>query len=91
MDNIGKSAPAGKGDRPRRVKGDKYRDNYDSIVWKSEPKEKIRPIFVVCTRCYGVGFVLFESFEFAGFEEPTGLIRTKCEMCDGTGEIIKRQ
>jgi hypothetical protein len=25
---------AGKGDRPRKVDGPKYRDNYDSIVWK---------------------------------------------------------
>jgi hypothetical protein len=25
---------AGKGDRPRKVNGPKYRSNYDSIVWK---------------------------------------------------------
>lgn len=51
-------------------------------------EEKIRPIFVVCPTCEGVGFVLFESFEFAGFEEPRGLMRAKCEKCNGSGEII---
>jgi hypothetical protein len=39
MDNIGKSAPAGKGDRPRKVKGDKYRNNYDSIKWKKKHRD----------------------------------------------------
>jgi len=28
--------PNGKGDRPRKVNGPKYRDNYDSIVWKKK-------------------------------------------------------
>lgn len=51
-------------------------------------EEKVRPIFVVCPTCEGVGFVLFESFEFAGFEEPRGLIRANCEGCGGTGEIM---
>jgi hypothetical protein len=31
---------AGKGDKPRPVKGDKYRDNYDRIFSKKE-KEKV--------------------------------------------------
>ncbi len=26
---------AGKGDRPRRVNGTKYRDNYDNIKWSN--------------------------------------------------------
>jgi len=51
-------------------------------------EEKVRPIFVVCPNCEGVGFVLFESFEFAGFEEPRGLIRANCEKCGGSGEIM---
>lgn len=51
-------------------------------------KEKARPTFVVCPTCEGVGFVLFESMEFAGFEEPRGLIRANCEKCDGSGEIM---
>ena len=51
-------------------------------------EEKARPIFVVCPTCDGVGFVLFESFEFAGFEEPRGLIRANCEKCGGSGEIV---
>jgi hypothetical protein len=28
------SRPNGKGDRPRKVNGPKYRDNYDAIKWK---------------------------------------------------------
>ena len=51
-------------------------------------EEQTRPIFVVCPTCEGVGFVLFESMVFAGFEEPRGLIRAKCEKCGGIGEII---
>jgi hypothetical protein len=37
---------AGKGDRPRKVNGPKYRENYDAIKWKpknpkpNEPKTK---------------------------------------------------
>jgi hypothetical protein len=50
--------------------------------------EKARPIFVVCPTCDGVGFILFESIAFAGIEEPDGLIRSKCDMCGGTGEIV---
>jgi hypothetical protein len=30
------SRPNGKGDRPRKVDGSKYRDNYDQIVWKNK-------------------------------------------------------
>jgi len=51
-------------------------------------EEKIRPIFVVCPDCDGVGFVLFESMGL-GFEEPTGFIREKCKMCGGSGEITE--
>ena len=61
----------------------KGKKEYDYAI-----KEKIRPIFVLCPTCDGVGFVLFESFEFAGFEEPMGLIRAKCEKCGGAGEVI---
>jgi DnaJ-class molecular chaperone len=52
-------------------------------------EEKIRPIFVVCPTCEGVGFVLFESIAFDKIEEPSGLIRAKCERCGGSGEIVK--
>ena len=38
-----------------------------------------RKTFVVCTLCEGVGFVLFK--------EPDGLVKEKCEMCGGIGEI----
>lgn len=31
---------AGKGDRPRRVNGPKYRDNYDAIKWKKPETPK---------------------------------------------------
>lgn len=51
-------------------------------------EEKARPIFVVCPTCEGAGFVLFESMEFSGFEEPRGIIRAKCEKCGGFGEIM---
>ena len=51
-------------------------------------EERARPIFVVCPTCDGVGFVLFESIAFAGIEEPDGIIRVKCDMCGGTGEIM---
>jgi hypothetical protein len=37
MSTIGKSAPAGKGDRPRKVDGHKYRKNYDIIQWNKYP------------------------------------------------------
>ena len=47
-----------------------------------------RPVFINCPRCEGVGFILFESIIFVGFEEPIGLIRAKCEICGGDGEII---
>jgi len=30
------SRPNGKGDRPRKVNGPKYRSNYDSIAWKKK-------------------------------------------------------
>lgn len=49
--------------------------------------EKIRPIFFICPRCEGVGFIMFDSIGFIGFDEPTGLIKIKCEICDGIGEI----
>jgi hypothetical protein len=42
-------------------------------------KHLTRQVFVVCTLCEGVGFVLFD--------EPDGLVREKCEMCGGIGEI----
>jgi DnaJ-class molecular chaperone len=51
-------------------------------------RERIRPTFINCPRCEGVGFILFESIIFVGFEEPSGLIRAKCEICGGDGEII---
>lgn len=56
---------------------------------ESTTTERIRPTFFVCPTCEGVGFVLFESFEFAGFEEPRGLIRAKCEKCGGSGEVTE--
>jgi hypothetical protein len=35
---------AGKGDRPRKVNGPKYRDNYDAIVWKKKkPVDQTNP------------------------------------------------
>lgn len=54
-------------------------------------KERIRPIFVVCPQCEGIGFILFDSVGFIGFEEPKGLIRTTCEKCGGTGEVVELQ
>jgi hypothetical protein len=30
---VASSRPNGKGDRPRKVNGPKYRDNYDAIKW----------------------------------------------------------
>lgn len=53
-------------------------------------QERIRPIFIVCPQCEGVGFILFDSEGFIGFEEPRGLMRMECEKCGGTGEIIAR-
>jgi hypothetical protein len=36
--------PNGKGDRPRKVDGKKYRDNYDSIKWgKKKPVDQKKP------------------------------------------------
>ena len=55
---------------------------------KEATRERTRPIFINCPRCEGVGFILFESMGFVGFEEPIGLIRAKCEICGGDGEII---
>ena len=86
----------GKGSKPRKVNGPKYRDNFDNIKWGKKPeteevaREGIRPTFINCHRCEGVGFILFESMGFVGFEEPIGLIRAKCEICGGDGEIIYR-
>lgn len=34
------SKGAGKGDKPRPVDADKYRDNYDRIFRKKKPKKK---------------------------------------------------
>jgi hypothetical protein len=35
---------AGKGDRPRKMDGPKYRDNYDSIKWnKKKPIDAKKP------------------------------------------------
>jgi hypothetical protein len=35
---------AGKGDKPRKVDGPKYRDNYDSIKWvKKKPVDTKKP------------------------------------------------
>jgi hypothetical protein len=35
---------AGKGDRPRKVNGPKYRDNYDAIKWgKKKPVDQKKP------------------------------------------------
>ena len=31
---------AGKGDKPRKVDGPKYRDNFDNIKWKKKPQKK---------------------------------------------------
>jgi hypothetical protein len=43
---------AGKGDKPRKVDGPKYRDNYDSIVWKPTirgvPLEKFKKDILKC-------------------------------------------
>ncbi len=52
-------------------------------------EEKTRPIFVVCPTCEGVGFILFEGIISIPFEDPTDLVRMKCEKCNGTGEIIQ--
>jgi DnaJ-class molecular chaperone len=51
-------------------------------------RKGIRPVFINCPRCEGVGFILFESMGFVLFEEPIGLIQAKCEICGGDGEII---
>lgn len=37
------SRPNGKGDRPRKVDGKKYRDNYDAIKWKKKPVDVKKP------------------------------------------------
>jgi hypothetical protein len=31
---------AGKGDKPRKVDGPKYRDNFDNIKWGKKPEAK---------------------------------------------------
>jgi hypothetical protein len=33
---------AGKGDRPRKVDGPKYRDNFDSIKWNKDNELRIK-------------------------------------------------
>ena len=44
--------PNGKGDRPRKVDGDKYRSNYDSIAWKPTirgvPMEEFKKDILKC-------------------------------------------
>lgn len=51
-------------------------------------KEKIRPTFVLCPLCKGVGFYMFDGKLSISFEDPTDLARIKCEKCSGTGEIV---
>jgi hypothetical protein len=36
---VATTRPNGKGDRPRKVNGPKYRDNYDAIVWNGCPPD----------------------------------------------------
>jgi hypothetical protein len=33
---------AGKGDKPRKVDGPKYRDNYDNITWSKDNELRIK-------------------------------------------------
>jgi hypothetical protein len=44
--------PNGKGDRPRKVNGVKYRSNYDSIVWdktiRGVPLEEFKKDILKC-------------------------------------------
>jgi hypothetical protein len=46
------SRPNGKGDRPRKVNGPKYRDNYDSINWnptiRGIPLEEFKKDILKC-------------------------------------------
>jgi hypothetical protein len=49
---VASTRPNGKGDRPRKVNGPKYRSNYDSIVWnptiRGVPLEEFKKDILKC-------------------------------------------